>query len=180
MSASTSYCAFLRGINVGKINLKMDAVKKVFSDLGLQNVQSVLATGNILFESTSDRHDLKEIIEKALSLTFGYEAFIFLRTADEVRLILENCPFETSSEEHVYIFIGDESLAEILKSRFYDVEKMLGEEAAIVDAVFYWKIQKGNTLDSKFGKVIGQKSLKSQLTSRNKNTFDKIVQKLYL
>ena len=52
------------------------------------------------------------------------------------------------------------------------------EAATIVKDVFYWQTPKGNTLQSDFGKILGKKSLKDKLTSRNFNTIEKIVNKL--
>ena len=52
-----------------------------------------------------------------------------------------------------------------------------GEKAKIVNNIFYWQIPKGQTLLSDFGKVLGKKSLKDKLTSRNANTFEKIINK---
>ncbi|HAT92783.1 MAG TPA: hypothetical protein DCS36_10405 [Sphingobacterium sp.] len=53
-----------------------------------------------------------------------------------------------------------------------------GEKGEIVDTVFYWRVPKGNTLDSSFGKVLGKKNLKDKMTSRNINTFEKILKKM--
>jgi hypothetical protein len=47
-----------------------------------------------------------------------------------------------------------------------------------VNNIFYWQVPKGNTLDSTFGKILGRKSLKDQFTSRNINTFEKIIKKM--
>ena len=42
---------------------------------------------------------------------------------------------------------------------------------------FYWKVPKGNTLESDFGKIVGRKDLKNTFTSRNLNTFEKVLKK---
>ena len=50
--AMLKYIAFLRGINVGGHKpIKMEALAKAFASLGFQNVKTVLASGNVLFES---------------------------------------------------------------------------------------------------------------------------------
>jgi uncharacterized protein (DUF1697 family) len=58
------YCAFLRGVNVKGTNMKMTDVCKVFADAGMKNVSSVLASGNILFQSNKNADDLKNILGK--------------------------------------------------------------------------------------------------------------------
>ena len=62
---------------------------------------------------------------------------------------------------------------------FKKVNHQENEEAKIVNQNFYWKIPKGNTLDSSFGKILGKKSFKDKFTSRNINTIEKMVNKLF-
>ena len=84
------FCAFLRGVNVNGTSMKMAEVCKVFSDAGMSEVSSVLATGNLIFSSDKSASDLKIILEKAMSEYFNYEAFLFIKTEIEVKAILEN------------------------------------------------------------------------------------------
>ncbi len=71
------YCAFLRGVNVKGTNMKMAEVCKVFRDAGMQEVSSVLASGNIIFSSSASEEALKTELEQKLSTYFDYEAFSF-------------------------------------------------------------------------------------------------------
>ena len=87
------YCAFLRGVNVNGTSMKMAEVCNVFSDVGMKKVSSVLASGNILFSSDKNISDLKMILEKAMSKYFNYEAFLFLKTEEEVEEIFKKNPF---------------------------------------------------------------------------------------
>ena len=47
----TRYAAFLRGVNVGGVNLKMADVAKAFSEAGFDKVRTILASGNVLLDS---------------------------------------------------------------------------------------------------------------------------------
>lgn len=171
------YCAFLRGVNVKGTAMKMAEVCEVFTNSGMKNVSSVLATGNILFESEKTPEYLKEILEKSLSERFDYEAFIFIKTSEEVNKILENSPFEKSEDLHIYSFICENGNENILLEEFGKVNHQKSEEAKIVNQNFYWQISKGNTLDSEFSKILSKKSFKDIFTSRNINTVQKIVKK---
>ena len=82
------YCAFLRGVNVNGTAMKMAEVCDVFKKAGMKDVSSVLATGNILFESDETPENLKQKLEKSLSEHFQYEAFFFFFTDEEVKQIL--------------------------------------------------------------------------------------------
>lgn len=171
------YCAFLRGVNVKGTNMKMADVCKVFQDAGTENVISVLASGNIIFSSDKKREELKSILEKSMSEYFNYEAFLFLKTEKETENIWKANPFSDKDDFHSYAFVGNENIENILMKEFQEVAKAKGEEGKIVNNIFYWQVPKGNTLDSGFGKILGKKSLKDQFTSRNLNTFEKIIKK---
>ena len=45
----SQYIAFLRGINVGGHRVKMDRLRAIFIELGLQDVSTFIASGNVLF-----------------------------------------------------------------------------------------------------------------------------------
>lgn len=173
------YCAFLRGVNVNGIAMKMTHVCEVFAEAGMHEVSTVLATGNILFSSYLKDSQLKTILEKSLSDYFNYEAFLFLKTENKVRQIAENNPFQNSAESHIYAFTGLNGIEQKLLIEFNHSIKEENEKAEIKNNYFYfyWKVLKGNTLNSSFGKILGKKALKSQMTSRNINTIEKIVNK---
>ncbi|MFL9832910.1 DUF1697 domain-containing protein [Chryseobacterium terrae] len=171
------YCAFLRGVNVKGTNMKMAEVCQVFKDAGMENVSSVLASGNIVFSSDKNAEKLKSILEKAMSEYFNYEAFLFVKTAEETELFWTKNPFEKDDNFHTYAFVGNENVEKTLMNEFENASKSENEKAEIVENIFYWQVSKGNTLDSSFGKILGKKSLKDQFTSRNINTFEKILKK---
>lgn len=172
------YCAFLRGVNVKGTNMKMADVCAVFEKAGMKNISSVLASGNILFSSGKPVETLKILLEKEMSAHFSYDAFMFLKSKHEVETILERNPFTPEEGFHIYGFVGIDGVAEILQTEFEKSKKTAGEEAQVVTGNFYWKVPKGNTIGSEFGKILGRKNLKDTFTSRNMNTFEKILKKI--
>ena len=64
----TRYVAFLRGINSGRNPaLGMDRLRRIFEDLGFQDVRTVIASGNVLFETgAADQRALEERVETAV------------------------------------------------------------------------------------------------------------------
>jgi uncharacterized protein (DUF1697 family) len=44
------HIAFLRAINVGGHTVKMDTLRQLFESLGFTNVETFLASGNVIFE----------------------------------------------------------------------------------------------------------------------------------
>ena len=99
------YCAFLRGVNVKGTAMKMAEAVELFKKQGMIKVSSVLATGNILFESEENPLELRVKLGKALSKHFDYEAFLFLKTDVQVKDIFENSPFQKAENLHIYSFI---------------------------------------------------------------------------
>lgn len=176
-SIMKNFCAFLRGVNVKGTNMKMADVCKVFSNAGAENVSSVLASGNILFQSEKDAVELKSILEKAMSDHFGYDAFLFIKNEKEINDIFQNDPFPVIDDFHNYVFLGSENVEQTLLEEFEKANKAEGEKGKIINNIFYWQVPKGQTLDSNFGKILGRKSLKDKMTSRNINTFEKIIKK---
>ncbi|PIF45976.1 uncharacterized protein (DUF1697 family) [Chryseobacterium sp. 52] len=172
------YCAFLRGVNVKGTNMKMADVCQVFKEAGMQDVGSVLASGNIVFSSDKSAEDLKPVLEKAMSDHFSYEAFLFIKSQEETETFRKNIPFEKNDGLHIYSFVGNPGVENVLMGEFEIASKTENEKAEIVGEIFYWQVPKGNTLDSSFGKVLGKKSLKDQFTSRNINTFEKVLKKM--
>jgi uncharacterized protein (DUF1697 family) len=90
-----SYVAFLRGINSGQNPAqRMDNLRKIFEDLGFQNVQTVIASGNVLFEADfGERQALEARIEKALLKDTGIDTTVIIRTRDEIQDMVKGDPF---------------------------------------------------------------------------------------
>lgn len=155
----------------------MADVCQVFKNAGMEKVTSVLASGNIIFSSDKNVKELKKILEKAMSVHFSYEAFLFIKSHEEAENIWSGNPFHKNENLHVYAFVGNDGVENILMQEFDKAVKTENEDAKIVSKIFYWQVPKGNTLDSTFGKILGRKNLKDQFTSRNINTFEKILKK---
>lgn len=158
--------------------MKMAEVCSVFAEAGTKDVSAVLASGNILFSSEEEVEELKNTLEEAMSAHFSYEAFLFIKSKKEIEAIFRENPFETNPGYHIYSFVGVDGIEKILMSEFEKSRKAPGEAAQIIGCNFYWTVPKGNTLDSEFGNILGRKNLKNSFTSRNINTFEKVLKKI--
>lgn len=92
----TQYAAFLRGINVGgNKTINMAALRRVFESLGFENVRTLLASGNVLFESpATDARALTQSIERRIRKAFGHDVSVILRTRRNLQQLLEANPFQ--------------------------------------------------------------------------------------
>jgi uncharacterized protein (DUF1697 family) len=94
-----TYVAFLRGINVGgHKTLKMGEVRAVLESMGLRNVRTVLASGNVVFdlpEGPEEPSALVARIEVELGRAFGYPIAVVLRTMADLERLVASDPFKS-------------------------------------------------------------------------------------
>jgi uncharacterized protein (DUF1697 family) len=170
------YAALLRGVNVGGINLRMADVKAVFEGLGFGNVRTVLASGNVLFDSDRPAAETKPLIEQALGERFGYTAWVHVLELDVIRALLSGFPFDAEREGwHPYVvFIGDPAVSgELLAMQDQlDPER---EQVLAGPGVVYWTVERGSTLTSVFGKATARPRYKAATTTRNLRTLQKLL-----
>jgi uncharacterized protein (DUF1697 family) len=87
------YVAFLRAINVGGRVVKMTALKSIFEAMKFDEVETFIASGNVIFTSKIAAPKLETQIEKGLEKALGYPVTTFLRTVNEISAIAERNPF---------------------------------------------------------------------------------------
>ena len=105
------YIAFLRGINVGNIRIKMTDLKAAFEQMGFSDVKTYLQTGNVVFESDKTLSDIKLALEQGLSKTFKYEAYVLVYPFDVLSEIIAQYPMERIETHHAYIiFINSDTV----------------------------------------------------------------------
>jgi uncharacterized protein (DUF1697 family) len=113
----TSYVALLRGVNlVGKSTLKMAELKRIASDLGLGQVRTYIASGNLLFTSDKPEELLRRTLEKELQAHMSKEVRVMLRTADELEAILRANPFTDVPGNKVQVFFLNEPPVDLLET----------------------------------------------------------------
>ncbi len=171
----TRYAAFLRGVNVGGVNLKMADVAAAFEKAGFTGVRTILASGNVLLESRAGVAAVRKKAESALREEFGYDAWVLAYDIDSVRAISDAYPFEREVEgHHSYVtFVTDDAVLDELA----ELAKQAGPDEKIKrgDGVIYWQVPKTGTLDTTIGKTMGKKRYKSSTTTRNLRTLDKVL-----
>lgn len=93
------HVAFLRAINVGSHIVKMEQLRKSFQGLGLANVETFIASGNVIFDARARAKSLEGAIEKQLHKELGYEVVTFVRSAAELAKIVAFVAFPVSEVE---------------------------------------------------------------------------------
>lgn len=167
------YIAFLRGINVGNIRIKMPDLRNAFHEMGFQNPVTYLQTGNVVFESEKNIKEIKAILEKGLTETFHYQAFVLLYEFDSLAEIVAKYPFEKDEKHHAYIiFVEGKAVFEELTA----ISKEINEVISAGNQVVYWKVTKGESTETPFSKIMAKAKYKSSTTVRNINTLEKMLE----
>ncbi|MBE9029955.1 DUF1697 domain-containing protein [filamentous cyanobacterium LEGE 11480] len=84
-----SYVAFLRAVNVGGRQVKMDKLAEHFKSLGHEDAQTFLTTGNVIFEATDQTSiALGEQMESPIEELLGFRSEVFVRNTSELQAIL--------------------------------------------------------------------------------------------
>jgi uncharacterized protein (DUF1697 family) len=171
----TRYAGFLRGVNVGGVNLKMAEVAKALEDAGFTNVKTILASGNVLLDSRSGVDAVRKKAETALRDAFGYDAWVLAYDLETVRAISERYPFEREVDGyHSYVtFVTDEEVLDELADLAEDAGRH--EKIERGEGVIYWQVPNKGTLDTTIGKTMGKKRYKSSTTTRNLRTVEKVL-----
>jgi len=172
------YVAFLRAINVGGRTVTMDRLCDMFASLKYSNVESYIASGNILFDSRSKRTSAFERqIADHLHNSLGYEVATFVRTLPELAEIAEYKPFPDAdlNGEGNLLYVG------FVEERPADASiQALSSCRTAVDEFYvegrqvYWLCRKGLG-KSEFSLTQLEKTLKVPATLRNATTVRKLA-----
>ena len=88
------HIAFLRAINVGGHTVKMDLLCRLFEELGLKDVETFIASGNVIFRSPAKSASLEVKVERHLRQALGYEVATFIRNEAEIAAVAAYRPFK--------------------------------------------------------------------------------------
>jgi len=173
------YIAFLRGINVGGHKpIKMDALARAFESLGFQNVKTILASGNVVFEAHGPGSvALAKKIEEKLQKTFGHPVGVTIRTLVEIQKLVKSDPFKkvtVTPQTRLYVTFRRDKTQGTLKIPYQSPEKDFQILRVSTDEVCsVLTLSPGrrtpelmSILEKEFGKTV---------TTRNWNTIIKVL-----
>jgi uncharacterized protein (DUF1697 family) len=173
--------AFLRAINVGGHTVTMDELRKHFREAGFGDVETFIASGNIVFESSAGPGPaLERRIADRLARALGYDVATFVRTADEVRAIARHEPFTAAARAGAGALVvgflagplapaGRKALM-ALRTGIDDFE-VHGRE-------FYWLCRKKQS-ESTFSNAVFERALAVQTTFRQATTVARLAAKYF-
>lgn len=165
-----SLVALLRGINLGKINkVDMKSLKQLFEELGFQNVRTYIQTGNVIFDTEGCN---VQKLEEALRDAYGFDIPVVVRPKAELEEI-RNHPLFLNDQTFVMFLqkeITNDQLA-ILKGTVEDDFIVLHNQNLIIHHT-------KNYHQTKYTNTFFEKKLQMVSTARNKNTVNKILERM--
>lgn len=167
------YIAFLRAINVGGHVVKMDRLRALFEEIGFENVETFIASGQVIFETrTTAAEKLEAKIEKHLRAALGYDVATFIRTVKELEEIAAAAP---DGDGTLYVFLARAKITAAAQ------KKLMGY-ASEVDSFLvrgrevYWRSTRGFS-GSQFSGALLEKAIGMPATARNINTLNRLIAK---
>ena len=164
--------AFLRAINVGGHTVTMARLRGVFEDLGFEDVETFIASGNVIFSSPSRTLQvLERKIEGGLQKSLGYDVSTFIRSAPELVAIAGYKPFPEAQIRSAGAFcIGflaqplDAAAKKSLLALKTDIDDFHTRGREV-----YWICKKKQS-ESKFSNTRFEKATGARVTFRGANT----------
>ncbi|HEY7682122.1 MAG TPA: DUF1697 domain-containing protein [Gemmatimonadales bacterium] len=171
--------AFLRAINVGGHVVKMDQLRGHFVALGFADVETFIASGNVIFAAASHKAPaLEQKIEARLRTALGYEVRTFVRTGPDVAAIARYRPFrESQLKKAGALNVG--FLAEPLGPG--STRALMGLKTAIDDfhvngrEVYWWCAKRQS--ESTFSNAVFERTLKVSTTFRGLKTVVRLAER---
>jgi uncharacterized protein (DUF1697 family) len=180
LTTVSRYITLLRAINVGGgRTVKMNALRRVFESLGFSKVTTFIASGNVVFETTTKKPKaLERKIEKALREALGYEVRTFIRPEAELTNIANYHPFPQAKLDtgwHCNIIFLADSLTPTLK-RSVEALRTNTDAFEVRGREIYW-LRRRKQNAAIFSTVPLEKILGRAFTVRGADTIKRIASK---
>jgi len=175
------YVAFLRGMNLGKRRIKNEELREHFEGMGLEEVATFRASGNVIFATPKREAEgrLATRVEAELDERLGYDVPVFLRSERELAAIAAQKPFPAAKVEKskgkLQVSLLKKKPGAAAKKK---VLALAGDEnlLAISERELYW-LPSGGLLESDLDLKAIEKLLGAD-TRRTMGTIEQIAAKL--
>jgi uncharacterized protein (DUF1697 family) len=164
----TTYISILRGINVNGQNLiKMDALRALYSSLGLEQVQSYIQSGNVLFQCAgATPQQLSERISAAIRLQWNMEVPVLVFSREYLHQAVAENPFVGNADPvHLHLtFLAQMPDEELLSS--LDAQAYAPDRFIVLGQIVYLHCPNGYG-KTKLSNQFWERKLRVQATTRN-------------
>lgn len=172
------FVSLLRGINVGgHKKIKMAELRALYEALGLTNVNTLLQSGNVVFETEElDPDQVGDQIAQDIQQHFGFECAVIIRARDEWHTIINNHPFSDAElanpRKLLVTFLQSEPDTHAIEKLF---EAHIGPETIHADGKELYIHYPHGMGRSKLNNNFIERYLQIIATGRNWNTVNKVL-----
>ena len=174
------YIAFLGSINVGPNRLTMADLRYAFEREDFENIETVVASGNVLFDYEDRPTDgLEDLIGHMMEDRFEINTFAAVRNTTEVRESIESNPFAASGDEakvHT-LFLSKPADAHVFHQLKSDHALRGPEQLAIGPRSLYIDFVDG-VGNSRLSNAFIERRLGARGTARNIRSLRRILDKM--
>ena len=171
--------AFLRAINVGGHTVTMARLKELLEALGLHNVETFIASGNLVFDGGSVKEAaLQRTIEGHLRAALGYEVATFLRTDRELAALVKGCPFDAAdvvAARALNVALLHLPLTAEAEARLQPLSTAL--DAFRTSGREVWWLCRAKQSESTFSNAVFERTVQVKATFRGFNTLQRLAAK---
>lgn len=175
----TRYIALLRAINVGGHTVRMEKLRELFVAMGFARVETFIASGNVIFETTRRKPEaLEETIAAALEKALGYPVATFLRTVSEIAAVAAHEPFSRPDlESGASLYVGFMKTPVARETiRAVAACRTAVDDFAVHGRELYW-LRRNIGIESIYSGARIEKTLGAPITMRNITTVKKLAAK---
>jgi uncharacterized protein (DUF1697 family) len=171
------FVAFLRAINVGGRNVKMEQLRHIFESIGLTNVETVIASGNVVFDAkTKNAKTLEKKLQTKLEKSLRYLVTTYVRSLDELRAIANCKPFKkVPKNATLFIAFATEPPSKAVQEKVLSLQTKT-DQFCFRKRELYW-LCLTRFSESKFSGPLLEKVLGGRLTVRTSATLARIAAK---
>lgn len=173
------YVAFLRAINVGGHVVKMETLRELFTGLKFSNVETFIASGNVIFDTkAAPDSKLEQKIEKHLEAKLGYEVGTFVRSIDEIKKISVYQPFTADAVQAAHVVSCGFLRADLSADQIEQVHTFRSDvdDFHVFGREAYWLCRVPH-MDTKVSAKKFERAIDGPVTWRNMNTVIRLAAK---
>lgn len=171
------YIALLRGINVsGQMQIKMAELKLLFESLGLNNVQTYIQSGNVVFSGLAKQAaEIQKLISNKITEVYDFEVPVLVLKANDFEKVLNSNPYLQDTHvksENLYVTLlaEDPTPENLIKLEHVDFNP---DQFIIEGRNIYLNIS-GGYGRTKLNNNFFENKLKVTATTRNWKTIQKL------
>lgn len=171
------HIALLRAGNLAGINkVGMADLRELLVGLGFTEVQTLLQSGNVVFEATGKIAALEQTLERAAAKQLGLDTAFFVRTAKEWQAVIDANPFPREAKDDPSHLLAVIVKGEVDPKNVIALQKaIVGREVVRAKGRCAYIVYPDGIGRSKLTSALIEKKLGTRGTGRNWNTVLKLA-----